>query len=139
MKSDFARCPGKTANGSPCRVTSNLNPATGECFWHDESRRAKAAEARSKGGAVSAAKKKGARVAKPESLPPFKPDSLERVALWHQWAVDAAATGEIDARTSDSICRHLKELRPTIEKVDMEKRFKEAMKKLALYEKGGHS
>jgi len=53
-----------------------------------------------------------------------------------------AFVGEIDARTGDSICRHVKELRPVLISIDMDKRVRELERQLKAakkeLEKRGH-
>ena len=124
---------GRTKKDAPCAAFRNLDPASGRCMWHDESRlddRARLCATRDRARAEKLAAPK-----RPETMPTFKPDTLSRLSHWHQWAVSAVATTEINTRTGDTICRHLQQLRPVLITLGLEERLKEAEQKLALAKK----
>jgi hypothetical protein len=118
---------GVNGAGEPC--SSRVLLESGLCAHHDPDRRHEMKLVRAAGGRAKAdiyrLQKRINETTAPENLPAFKPDTLERLAAWHQWASRAVAVGEIDGRTGDSICRHLKELRPVLIATGMEARVKE--------------
>ncbi len=65
----------------------------------------------------------------PEEAPP-PPEALEDVAVWLRWLTVAVVTGRVDARTAHEATVALKELRPTLEKIDLDRRVKELEKQL---------
>lgn len=114
---------GVTKEGLPCETFRNLGEESGRCMWHDPER---VKERALLTGAQNSAKVQKAELAKePAEPPPYAPDTLEALSLWHQWAADAVATGRLGVRAADSICRHLRELRPTLQALGMERRLKE--------------
>ena len=130
---------GRTRSGFPCRQTMNLSPTTGLCIWHDltrgDERKALHAAAVAASARASHLRRIERQVTTPDNMPRFEPDTLERLAKWHQWASRAVGVGEVDARTGDSICRHLKELRPTLIQLGLEKRVRELEAELRRYKK----
>lgn len=123
---------GVNGEGEPCESQILLD--SGRCAHHDEERRKEMKLIRAAGGRAAAdiarLAKKVRETTAPENLPDFDPDTLDRLARWHQWAARAVAIGEISGRTGDSICRHLKELRPTLIQIDLEQRVKDLEKQL---------
>jgi hypothetical protein len=127
--------------GEPCGLTLGLNERTGLCIQHDperaEERRAQVKRG-GEGARITAWRNKLEKMTTaPENLPTDPPDTLERLASWHIWAAGAVATGEIDARTADSICRHLQQLRPTLLNLGFEKRLKQYEQAVAHWKKTG--
>ena len=125
---------GTNADGRPCGSTLGLSPTNGLCLQHDPERTEERRAVVAAGGRAAGEKARQRRLemqhARPEQMPDYEPDTLERVALWHQWASKAVGLGWIDARTSDSLCRHLKELRPTLVAIGHEQRVKELEREL---------
>jgi len=121
---DVATCGdagGITKTGAPCAAFRNLSSTTGLCLWHDPSRGDERAVCARRGGEGSRR-----RVEESKAKPPsYAPDTLAHLAAWHQWAADSVATGKLPARTADSVCRHLKELRPVLLNLNLEHRLKE--------------
>ena len=109
---------GRCKDGSPCEAFRNLSETTGLCMHHDPARADEALALVKAGGAASGAP----LLAKPPSFPP---DTLEHVAKWHAWATASVAKGKLPSRLADSICRHLKELRPVLLGLGMEQRVRE--------------
>lgn len=135
---------GRTARGEPCGCVLGLKEDPDgrlRCDTHsiDPERRARAADARAlgaaEGGRVLGIAKRIARetaqTTEPENLPGFAPDTLERLALWLQWAARAVAVGEISAKTASEVTRACKELRPVLVAVGMEQRLKQLERDLA--------
>lgn len=125
---------GRRRDGTPCRVTFGLSQENGRCLFHDPQRKEMRRAMRSAGGRSSGELARLAKAARetvaPEGLPKFEPNTLERLALWHQWVARAVAIGEIGARTAGEITRTLKELRPALMQLDLEKRVKELEREL---------
>jgi len=116
---------GVSKDGTPCAAFRRLDPDTGLCVWHDparESEREAIHTARMAGFQAHTAERRAKR---PETMPKFPPDTLDRLSQWHQWAVAAVAIGEINTRTADSISRNLQQLRPVLLNLDMERRVRE--------------
>ena len=107
----------------------NLSATTGLCLHHDPER-VDEARALYKTGSAAAARATHLRrierlTTAPANLPRDEPDTLGRLARWHRWVVRAVATGEIDARTAREITGSLKELRPVLLSLNLERRVKE--------------
>jgi hypothetical protein len=120
---------GKTQSGAPCGATLGLGEESGLCVVHDPERATQSMLDRREGGRLSgivrSLERERRATTRPENLPTFPPDNLERLAAWHIWAANAVATGEIAARTGDTIARLLKELRPVLLNLDLEKKVKQ--------------
>jgi hypothetical protein len=133
-----------TAAG-PCRSALGLSETTGLCPHHDperaeEMRLVRAAGSRASSDIARLARRIRESVA-PANLPSFPPNSLARLSLWHQWTATAVATGELEAKTAREITLSLKELRPVLLAVGMERRVKEleaALKKARRELEGRH-
>ena len=116
---------GVNVDGAPCAAFRRLSEDTGLCTWHDPSRgleREAIHTARMAGRQVQAAEQRAKR---PETMPKFAPDTLDRLAKWPHWAVSAVAVGEINTRTADSIARNLQQLRPVLLNLGLEGRVRE--------------
>ena len=116
---------GVNVDGAACAAFRRLSEESGLCVWHDPSRE----EERD---ALHHSRMEGARAAtearavkRPERMPSFPPDTLDRLAKWHQWAVSAVAVGEINTRVGDSIARNLQQLRPVLLNLGLEGRVRE--------------
>jgi hypothetical protein len=112
--------------GRACACSIGLD-ATGRCFTHSEqpARVKKRKDARRRGGHAT----NRARTVMPDDHPPA-PTTLEGLAEWHRWTATAVATGKIDARTAGEITRSLKELRPTLEQIDLGNQLRELRRQL---------
>lgn len=93
-------------DGDQCGMTTNIDPATGLCVWHDPARKAEADVMRERGGRIAGARAKARTpkvrvVAEREAPPP--PKTLEDALTWSSWAVWAVTTGKIDGRTGHEI------------------------------------
>ena len=130
---------GKNERGEPCGTAMNLSPTSGLCVHHDPAR-VDEARALYKTGAAAAARATHLRrierqVTTPDNMPREEPDTLARLARWHRWVVRAVATGLVDARTAREITGSLKELRPVLVQIGLEKRVKELEAELRKYKK----
>ena len=120
---------GRNQQGEACGVAMNLSATTGLCLHHDPAR-VDEARALYKTGSAAAGRATHLRriellTTEPVNLPRAEPDTLGRLARWHRWVVRAVATGEIDARTAHEITCSLKELRPVLLNLNLERRVKE--------------
>ena len=108
---------GRTKKGEPCAAFRRLSEDTGLCMHHDPARKDECDE-------IQRLAAEGYR--RHLTLEPlsFAPDTLEHLAQWHQWAVKAVAAGNMASRTADSVCRHLKELRPVLLNLNRERRVR---------------
>lgn len=125
---------GRRADGEPCQVQTGLSEINGRCLHHDPDRGEERQAFHSAGGRRSAeivkAAKRRRETTAPANMPSFDPDTLEKLAAWHKWVARAVATGEIGARTAGEITRTLKELRPALLQIDLEKQVKELEREL---------
>lgn len=122
---------GQTSAGQPCRNTLGLG-ADGRCPTHstDSVERAKVPPPRNPPRLVIT-------TVPPEALPPEALDSLDGVAAWLVWVIQAVARGEIDARTANEMTRALKELRPVLLHVGYERRLKAYERAIRLWKESG--
>lgn len=109
---------GLKEDGDPCGVTANLG-ADGQCIWHSPARKEEARAARSQGGRTSAERKRR----EPVQAPPA-PRTIAEARDYASWAVEAVASGKLDARTGDVVQKILKEFRTATEKADVESEVK---------------
>lgn len=130
---------GVNEQGGPCRQAVNLSPTTGLCVHHDPLRVDEARALARVGGVASGRAKRLQRIERmtttPDNMPREEPDTLERLARWHRWVTRAVATGLIDARTAHEITCSLKELRPVLIQIGLEKRVRELEAELRRYKK----
>lgn len=130
---------GVSKSGAPCGATLGLSETTGLCAAHDPERATSYRQMQARGGRTSTLLKRVLRAEQesvlPETLPTFEPDSLEHLSQWLQWTARAAATGELHHRTAAEITRALRELRPVLINLDLERRLKEAERLLARAQK----
>ena len=130
-----ALCQHVREDGSRCDSSIGLG-LTGLCIHHDPDRAELATEirrsgAKAQGAAIRAARRAAdVRTVAPDEAP-TAPSTLEDIAEWHRWTAVAVATGQVDPRTAGEITRSLRELRPTLTAIGMEKRVRELEAQLA--------
>lgn len=107
------RCPFVKPGGNRCRSTSNLNPESGLCLWHDPERERQAEAARKKGGRASARAQRGTV---PPGEAPAPPTTLREAAEFAAWAAHAVVTGRIDKATASKVAALLNSFRGSHEK-----------------------
>ena len=115
-----------TKDGKPCRSRIGIDKS-GRCFTHSELRhRVKAREEGRRRGGHSTNQR---RTVMPHETPP-PPETLVDVAAWLKWIAVSVTTGRIDARTAREATAALRELRPTLEKIEIGERMKEMEEQL---------
>jgi hypothetical protein len=128
-------CKATTLAGDQCRQSTSLNEQ-GLCIWHDASRKAEADAARARGGEGNSRRKPDIRTVAAEDAPPT-PETMDDAVAYAAWAVNAVATGAIDARTAREVNYGLTTFRMGLEKRDLLRQITELRAKLREYEKRG--
>jgi hypothetical protein len=126
-----ATCSFVMATGRGCRAA--VREAGSMCMFHDAAQARKASEARSRGAAVTNAKRAATavRVAELDQLP-NRLESIEDAAEFGAWITIAVAIGTIDARTAAEASRALRVYVDAQRHVDKnDERFRALEKKLA--------
>ena len=130
---------GKTKKGTPCSAFRNLDPVSGLCMWHDESRGPEREANQRAAQAGSEAKVRA--TARPKGLPP-PPQTIEDARAYASWCVDAVARGPadggIDVRRAHEITGLLREFRGAAEKAELVGRVKALEAELRKYQKKQH-
>jgi hypothetical protein len=132
-RQEVARAPtcgdagGVNGLGEPCR--SQVIMPSGMCAHHDPEHKATMKLVYRAGGqAAKHVKQLAARMrdtVAPHNLPTVPPDSIAHLATWHRWTVHAVATGQIDPRVAAEIRGCLRELRPILVGLGLERRVRE--------------
>lgn len=128
---------GVNAEGEPC--ASQILGDNGLCAHHDPEKAEEMRLVRAAGGRTTGEIRRLARRIKDTVAPadmPAGPNTLADVAAWHRWTARSVACGEIDARTAGEITRALRELRPTLVNLDVEKRIEELEERFAPRKRG---
>lgn len=129
------QCVAHTKAGQPCTQRRDLSPA-GYCRWHDPARAEEMRALRRKGQQASirkAAENRRVRLAQlAETAGPRPPvgDSLETVAQFLRWLLEAGARGEVDPGTLAGLTSTARAVMGAYERRDLERRLKAALKEL---------
>lgn len=123
-------CQGTTRTGAPCRMRSNVNPANGLCLVHDPTRAeesrefARLGQQRAVEARASNRKERAALLADRLERPPVG-DTLESLAAFHRWVMEATARGEIDLGSSRTHTAAVRVQQQVYEKRDLIRRLHE--------------
>lgn len=112
-------CRGAKKDGSPCRVNFGLSP-DGLCAPHDPARAEQMRAGVAKGVAVRAQMRVTAKTVLPEGML-RPPKTLDDAVRWSAWAMHAAVTGVIDARTAHEVGFLVNSFTASLQKRDLQR------------------
>src|SRR5690606_1222947 len=105
-------CGAPNKEGKPCRARMGLNPITGYCLWHDDTRKEEQRALVKKG---VAARSRAKRIPPPHDMPGI-PKTAEDAEVFAAWLTHAVVANVIDARTAREAATCLREFRQAHEK-----------------------
>lgn len=118
-----------------CSIDFGLCDCHGLCFAHSPCRQEELHEARSKGAAVTAAKREEGAGLAPSELPPL--DSHEAAEVWTDSIGRAAATGRLSASAAQAALRAVREWRESRDAGQVSERLEALTDALAEWRRTG--
>jgi hypothetical protein len=128
MTDNAPTCRGFKKDGTPCRVTFGLSP-DGLCAPHDPARAEQMRAGVAKGVAIRQQMRVTARTILPEGML-RPPKTLDDAVRWSAWAMHAAVTGVIDARTAHEVGFLVNSFTASLQKRDLQREIAELRKQL---------
>lgn len=126
-------CRGTSRSGAPCRMRSNLNPENGLCLVHDPERAeefrtfARAGQQRAVAARKENRKIRAATLADVLERPPVG-DSLETLATFHRWVIEATARGDLELGVSRTHTAAVRVQQQVYEKRDLMRQLRDLEK-----------